>query len=212
VDNQSRYCYPGTDILINKENIRETTELQRFETIVASYRLAELEHFPIFGRFDLKHLQGIHRHLFQDVYPFAGSLRTENIAKGYFQFARHDFILSSAKQLFFELQFEGHLKNNSADRFADRAAYYMAEINVLHPFREGNGRTQREFIRTLGMNAGYRLDWGRVLPQDVLNASIKSVVDSKDLRDVIRSCIVNTDPEQHLSQAFRKRRSIERER
>ena len=65
----------------------------------------------------------------------------------------------------------------------------MAEINVAHPFREGNGRTQREFIRVLGLNNGFEIDWSRVDRNWVLNASIHSKIDSKELAEVMYRCI-----------------------
>ncbi|WP_301292803.1 Fic family protein [Paenibacillus tyrfis] len=75
------------------------------------------------------------------------------------------------------------------EEFASRAAHYMAEINILHPFREGNGRTQREFVRQLAANAGYQLDWSKADKSIVLQASIRSAVDTKELSNVILSCM-----------------------
>jgi cell filamentation protein len=202
-NSQSRYCYPGTSVLINKEDLRDQVILSRFENTATTLRGGQLKYEPIYGNFDLKHVQKIHGHLFQDVYPFAGKLRTENIAKGSFSFCSSEYIPSAAKELFSALSREKYLVNLALPQFAERAAHYMAEINVLHPFREGNGRTHREFIRSLALNAGYELDWSVCDKNAVLQASIKSVTNPRDLAGVIQKSILNETPEAKLSRIFR---------
>jgi len=182
--------YPGTSVLINQPGIRDQAELTRYENIVTTYRLAQLQLGPIPGWFDVDHLKQIHQHIFQDVYPFAGKIRKENIAKGFFQFAPSQYIERELDSLLKGLAKENGLMGKSPDQFADRAAHYMAELNVIHPFREGNGRTQREFVRTLALNAGYQLDWSIHNKEDIMRASIRSTVDTKDLSNIIRGSIV----------------------
>ncbi|MCE0553206.1 Fic family protein [Bacillus thuringiensis] len=84
------------------------------------------------------------------------------MAKDFFSFGDARFIESGAKELFGQLKQENYLKVMSPEKFSERAAHYLAEINVLHPFREGNGRNQREFTRTLAKNADYKIEWNRV--------------------------------------------------
>ena len=72
---------------------------------------------------------------------------------------------------------------------AKRLAYYLSELNVLHPFREGNGRTTREFIRQLALKNGYKLNLSKVMPEEVLNASIESIVDTKHLEKIFNECL-----------------------
>jgi cell filamentation protein len=189
MSDESMYVYPGTDVLINKLGIQDAEQLARFERIISKRQLSALELNPIKGNFDLAHLQEIHRFIFQDIYPFAGEIRRETIAKDYFTFAPANFIEPAARDLFGQLKREGHLKGLPLEQFADRAAHYMAEINVLHPFREGNGRTQREFIRQLAQNAGFQLDWSKVDPQKLLQASIRSKADTKELAAVIKESL-----------------------
>ena len=191
---ESKYVYPGTDVLINLPGIRDPEQLERFERTVTAEKLTRLKKNPIQGSFDFKHLQDIHRFLFEDIYPFAGKLRDENIAKDYFSFAPVQFLESSAHELFRQLRQEKYLQGLSVDQFADRAAYYMAEMNVLHPFREGNGRTQREFIRELAQHAGFTLDWSRVDQDKLFQASVRSKVDTRDLAAVIREAIQEANP------------------
>lgn len=192
-ESQSSFCYPGTDILINKENIRNFSELTKFESIVSTKRLNELILKPIRGYFDMEHLKKIHYHLFQDVYPFAGQIRTEDINKDGFPFAKYEHVESQGKSIINKLHQDKCLKETSIDVFSEKASYYMAEINVLHPFREGNGRTQREFIRNLASDAGYLLNWQTKSPLDVFLASVKSKFNTKDLTEVIRSSIKEKD-------------------
>jgi len=203
---QSRYCYPGTDVLINHAGLKEKEALSRFEDVATSFRIAELFMKGVTGKFDFQHLSEIHRHIFQDVYPFAGNVRQEDIHKG-FHFARHQFIESEGHRLLNELAAENHLKGLDADRFAERAAHYMAELNMLHPFREGNGRTIREFMRQLSRNAGYNLDFGLVPRQVVFEASVKSVVDPEPLAKVIRECLKEADL-QHSEQWVLLQKSV----
>jgi cell filamentation protein len=86
---------------------------------------------------------------------------------------------------------ENHLKGLDADTFAHRAAYYLGELNSIHPFREGNGRTQREFIRQLGSEAGYSINWSRVTREQMYNASVEShnLGKNAEFAAVIRSAI-----------------------
>ncbi|WP_229692080.1 Fic/DOC family protein [Paenibacillus radicis (ex Gao et al. 2016)] len=144
---------------------------------------------PCLGSFDLKHLKAIHHYIFQDIYPFAGQIRDEDISKGFY-FAPSQYILLQAKEIFRKLREESYLVGLDLEEFSQKAAELMGDINHLHPFREGNGRTQREFIRCLALRAGYKLDWSRVSTKETLDASIRSVVDDTPLADVIRRCII----------------------
>lgn len=181
--------YPDSSVLINLPGIRDQAALTKFENLATTYRLAQLQLFPATGSFDTNHIKTIHKHIFQDVYPFAGKIRTENIAKGYFQFAPARYVERELDSLLRGLNQEHNLVGKSMNHFSERAAHYMAEINVIHPFREGNGRTQREFIRTLAIHAGYELDWASRGKEEIMRASIRSTVDPKDLAEIIRSCI-----------------------
>ena len=78
----SKYCYPGTEVLINKLNIREASDLFQAEKELTYIRLQELQENPITGEFDFSHLKAIHRYIFQDIYEWAGRPRTVEIGKG----------------------------------------------------------------------------------------------------------------------------------
>ena len=185
----SVYCYKGTNVLVNKMNIKDPIALKNYETSVIGLKLMALSKRGITGKFDVSHFVSIHKFLFEDIYPFAGLFRTENIAKDYFQFAEWEYIESELERLLSELKSENYLVGLSKEQFASRLAYYWAELNVLHPFREGNGRTTREFLRQLSLKNGYILNLYKVNSQELLNASIKSIADTSDLENCLYKCL-----------------------
>ncbi len=184
---QDPYLIPGTEVLDNKLGIRDARELERAERLLTADRLVELTTEPVTGNFDLAHLQRIHRGLFQDVYDWAGDLREINISKGGMRFAMTGQLESSAAELFGRLARDNHLRGLQRSDFARSAAEFLGDVNALHPFREGNGRTQREFFRELAAHAGFNLDWSRTDAGEVVRASIASMVgDAKPLALILR--------------------------
>ena len=113
------------------------------------------------------------------------------IQKDHTEFARQMVIESAARQLFEQLAKEQHLHGLDADRFSQRAGHYLGEINVLHPFREGNGRAQREFIAQLALNAGHLIDWTGISQAEMVHASIAAYnSDATELTGLIRRALV----------------------
>ena len=100
----SKYCYPGSDVLINIPDLRDQKQLEAFERLVTADRLRMLELRPLRGNFDLDHLCRIHKFIFKDIYPFAGELRNEDISKGSFRFAHFRFIVPQTNQILDELK------------------------------------------------------------------------------------------------------------
>jgi len=173
---RSIYCYPGTEVLINKENIRDPKALADFEADITLLRQYEIQkENKANGMFGVAHLKRIHRYLFQDVYPFAGKFRREDIAKGNTVFYKSEYIEENLERLLDQLKKENFLRGLDKKEFSERAAYYLAEINMVHPFREGNGRALREFLRQLGAKVGYNLNWAHIDGADLLAATIRSV-------------------------------------
>lgn len=189
----SIYCYKNSDVLINKLDIKYNKKLEEFERKIVLAKLYELRQNNQIGNFDIEHFVGIHKFLFEDIYPFAGLFRTENIAKGNFSFAEWEYIEDELKKLLNLLKEENYLQNLDRNTFIKRLSYYMAELNVLHPFREGNGRTIREFIRQLAYKNGYVLNLKNINPKDMLHACIRSVVDTTQLEDIISECLENEE-------------------
>lgn len=165
------YCYPDSNVLINKLNIRDAGALAAAEREITSLKIAMAKQSPVKGRFDLQHLRRIHQYVFAEIYPWAGELRHVDIAKGN-QFCLAQNLTMYADTLFQKLERENYLLG--AENIPQRLAYYLSEINVLHPFREGNGRTQRLFIEYLAGAAGYKVDFSDVSPEEMVLASAES--------------------------------------
>ena len=169
-DADDTYCYPGTDALRNKAEITNAQDLDTFEGELSTLRSIEILENPIAGQFDLAHLQRIHLALFQDVYDWAGKIRTVDISRGNSRFANVRFIESAANDIFNKLARENWLKGLDAVALSKRLAHYLSEINALHPFREGNGRVQRIFISQLSQSAGYQLDYSDLEQEQIYRA------------------------------------------
>jgi cell filamentation protein len=168
------YIDPESGVLKNRLGITDQALLEAAEADFVAERSRELSQTPLAGRFDLAHLQAIHRRLFGDVYEWAGELRDIDISKGANRFAHHAHIATAAAPIFKKLAAENHLAGIGPADFSDRAAHYFAELNALHPFREGNGRAQREFISHLARTSGYYIAWENVNRAGMLQASIGS--------------------------------------
>jgi len=169
-DADDTYCYPGTDVLRNKAEITNAEDLDAYEGELSTLRSIEILESPIAGQFDLAHLQRIHLALFQDVYDWAGKIRTVDISRGNSRFANVRFIESAANEIFNKLARENWLNGLDADALSKRLAHYLSEINALHPFREGNGRVQRIFISQLSLSAGYQLDYSDLEQEQIYQA------------------------------------------
>jgi cell filamentation protein len=187
------YVYPGTFTLINLRGIRDPDQLRDFEANSTFRRGLELRERPLPNVFSSAHLKRIHEYLFQDVYAWAGEFRTVDIRKeGSTYFARPDFIQLSLDQLFASLQRKGELVGLEATSFAERAGDLFGDLNAIHPFREGNGRTQQELIRQLAARAGHTISWANVAREDMYRESAISFTsgNSEGLGRIIRAAIV----------------------
>jgi cell filamentation protein len=183
----------GEPCPLNFFGITVYSELAELEGFYVSKRVTQLEAGGIQGRFDLDHLRKIHRYLFQDVFPWAGQLRQVGLSKvGGAPFAPPVHLASALAELFSQLNIERLLRGLNVHMFSQRAAYYLGEINAIHPFREGNGRTQREFIRQLALNAGHTLSWAGFSLDENIEASILSHTrgDNSGLATIIERAIM----------------------
>jgi cell filamentation protein len=178
------YVYPGTDVLRNKEDIRDRGELHAFERNMTANRLETLpDDLPI----SAAGYRAIHRYIFQDVYDWAGEARTVDIAKNNDLFCLASFIDRELAKRFEAIRAEKALRGLDVEQFTRRAAHHLAELNAIHPFREGNGRTLRAFLFALGQQAGHEVDVALIDPQAWNEASRDSfrTGDSTPLRDAI---------------------------
>lgn len=185
-DSNDPYVYAGTKVLRNKLGLRDFDELWDAERAITGVRAAELEESPVNGEFDLEHLQAIHKALFRDIYDWAGTIREKGfIAKGNSLFCAAEFIMPYSDDLFARLKAENLLRGLDRDKFIQRVAFYISEINALHPFREGNGRTQRIFINLLAKQAGWNLNFKTIDPERLCDAYITSMTDTSDLIELL---------------------------
>lgn len=160
------YTYPGTQVLRNKADIRDQADLQRFERGVTAIRIQELREKPVGGDYSLRHLQDIHRQVFRDVYAWAGEVRTVDLAKGppgdRTVFTFKEDIPLKAEYIKITIEESRYLRGMDREKFASKMAEIYAAVNELHPFREGNGRTSREYVSQLAKESGHSLDFSRV--------------------------------------------------
>jgi cell filamentation protein len=169
-DWDSAYCYPESSVLINKLGILDEETLWEAERQLSSISILEILSKPIAGRFDFKHLRAIHKAIFKDIYPWAGNLRTVNISKGnLFCLPAHLEVYGNG--IFEKLIFENYLESESQAALPEKLARYLCEINMLHPFREGNGRAQRVFIEYLARNSGLHAEFSKVSEAEMNEAS-----------------------------------------
>ena len=177
------YTDPETGILRNRIGARTQAALDRAEGGLSVHRLVELaERYPVRASGDLDELRGIHRHLFQDLYEWAGRVRTVDIRKpGGEPFLPASRIEVGTRFVFDELRREKHLRGLSRSAFVERLAHHYDALNYAHPFREGNGRTQRVFWSRVGRDAGWHLDW-RLVSRERNDQASRAAMERSDLR------------------------------
>lgn len=163
------YCYQDTDILVNNLGIMDAQILENVEKQVFLLNYTNFNNHNIEYTFDLGMLKKIHWVFFKELYPWAGEIRTVELSRG-IMFCRSELIESYSKGIFEELKKERYLEGLDVEKLADRLAYYLGEINAIHPFREGNGRTQRKFIELLAAHNGYTLVFDGITKEEMYMA------------------------------------------
>ena len=156
------YLLNGSTCLINRLGITDTQALNEAEAAISEVAFAELIANPIEPTFNLEHLCRIHHYLFRDIYEWAGQLRQTEISKGGQLFLPYRNIEDVAAEVFYQLQKDSFLRELDETEFAYKAAYYLGRVNMIHPFREGNGRVQRIFLDQLAELSGYAFQWSGV--------------------------------------------------
>ena len=184
---QSRYCYHGSNILINKLDIHEQKTLDKAERNITALMLMKLQLNPIPNPkelFSVEYFINLHKQVFEYIYPFAGTIRKENMVKGNTPFCRPDFIYKYLTMLFDKI-FDDVKKIKTKDDILNFLSYYYSELNIIHPFREGNGRIMREYLRQVVifinqyLDLDYELDFSNVTDEDkdnLINGSITSAM------------------------------------
>jgi cell filamentation protein len=152
------YTDPVTEVLRNKLGLDTAEELAAAEREITHAALILIRESPVRPTYDLAHLCAIHRRIFGDIYQWAGQIRTVAIAKGS-PFCLPQYIESASAGIFRALRGEDFLRGLERGPFIDRLTFYLGEVNAVHPFREGNGRTQRAFFEQLTRDVGFTLNW-----------------------------------------------------
>lgn len=163
------YAYKGTETLKNRLGLRDPDALEAFELEMTTLRASE----PLpAGDFGVGHYRRIHRHLFQDVYRWAGRNRTVRTAKDGNRFCHPEYLDAELSRLFEDVG--GLIAAADTDSFIAGVARFLADLNAIHPFREGNGRVQLVFVALLAERTGFPLDFAKVRPCPFLVAMIDS--------------------------------------
>lgn len=155
------YFTEHPDVLQNKLNIFDATELEKQEYKITAEKIVETLQKASSEEPDFNSLLKLHYSLFCDIYDFAGQIRTVNISKPNMAvpFCYADFINNEAERIFSRLKSLNYLRNLPKEEFTKELAWLSSELNALHPFREGNGRTTRLYLMLLARRNGYLLDF-----------------------------------------------------
>lgn len=167
------YCYRGSFTLKNNLNIKNMDELEKAEREITAITARKIAYRP--PPYSLEHMKNLHRQLFSDLYDWAGELRSVDISKGGTRFCNCGRMIAESNKLFKSLENDNWLKNLQKDDFCNKLAEYYCEFNMIHPFREGNGRVQRMLFEHLALSAGYDLDWADIQQKEWIQANIDGV-------------------------------------
>ena len=167
--------------LENKLGIEDSAELAREEERISKKKALELFETGYLdsleaGTFDT--LSRIHKYLFDEIYDFAGNIRMVNLAKGNFRFAPVIYLEEALKSI-------DKMPQSDFDEIVEK----YVEMNIAHPFREGNGRAIREFVREYALSFGFDIDWSKVDKTQLMDAMIESVFDVKSLKACLLICL-----------------------
>lgn len=201
-NNKDPYLYPGTDTLVNTAGIKDKVQLEEFERDTVALNLSQLEESPILGPFNSQRLKETHKRIFADIYPWAGEYRenTGTMVKERFgnqvMYADSAYIESELNKLFRAMEKEQFFHGMDTEKISERLGHYYGELDALHPFREGNSRTLRQFTSDLALNAGMNLDWSLVAADDDARTNLYLArdvavinADSSMLADIIKKTV-----------------------
>jgi len=203
------YLDPPSGILRNKFGLTNQEALNQAESNSVSMRSTLLQLNTINGNFDSEHLKQIHSYLFRDVYDWAGQFRTIPLAKAdyvqgreFTKFTAPELIEEQLDKAFCQLAEEHYFAGLQRREFARKVAALLSEINRIHPFREGNGRAQRQFVRQLADNLGYKLHFTVVSKERLIQASILSATGDMTMMERLLDEITDTERIQPLAKVI----------
>ena len=171
-------------ILDNKLNIKDSAELAREEERISKKKALELFEKNILDAFEIGTFKGlcdIHKYLFSDIYPFAGQLRTVNIANGNFRFAPLMYLEAALESI-----------DNMPQSTFDEIIEKYVEMNIAHPFREGNARSTRIWLDCILKKELHKVvDWSRVDKEDYLLAMERSPIKDVEIKVLLKSALTD---------------------
>lgn len=183
------YLYPELNVMRNRLGIRQAERLAQAAYEFTALRAATLSLGPLLR--GLPHLCAIHQHLYQDIFDWAGDIREMDIYQGDTRFCHFAYIEKEGNALMQDLEEEGYLVGLEKADFINRLSHYYCEINVLHPFRIGNGIVQRIFFEQLAIHAGYQLDWRGIDPEAWAQANQSGAMGDLSALNTIFSKVVS---------------------
>jgi len=203
------YVYPGTEVLRNNYGIKDKEQLDIVENIITKAQMRGVIQEPI--SMDAHSYQNIHKHIFGKVYPWAGELRIVDMSKGDSFFCRAERLVPEMNKRFELIKDDNYLKNLSEKEFAQKAAEHISELNAIHPFPEGNGRTNRLFLENIARQAGHHFDQRLLDPQNWNDSSIDSFKhqDYKLLASEIEIAIVDPEKTKNFTDPVKLRHARE---
>ena len=190
------YLQPN-GVLRNKLGMQDGYELLAYEKDFVVTRYIDLKK-QTFRAFDLNTLKKIHGEMFQDVYDWAGQFRTVDIAKNNTFFCHCPYLEEQGKEIFKQLRKDNYLQGLETEMFCKKAADLYCDLNMLHPFREGNGRTQHMLIYQVAKNAGYELGMAKADREKLMARAVLGAVDSRFMAELMRETIRVLPKEKHL--------------
>ncbi|SCX31825.1 cell filamentation protein [Ruminococcaceae bacterium P7] len=193
IDSISDDCYEGTTCLINKYNIRDESKLAELEAMITLAITSEMEQVALKDGFNENDYKAIHRQLFDTLYTWAGEYRTIDISKKGTAFAKHDEIPELLMNCFKRLKAMDFFRGLPFDDFIDEIVDIYCTTNYIHPFREGNGRTQRVFLSQLIHYNGYEIHFSKIDTDELMLGTIHAAHGVVDyLRDIFKEHIKPT--------------------
>lgn len=177
-------------VLINKLGLTDTQMLNEIEADIAGVEVSKILLSAPPPVFNLDYHRQLHYQIFQLVYPWAGELRKVDIGKGDTLFLNHSQIEQASQQLFADLAADNLLQGLSHEVFSQKVGEYLVRLNHIHPFREGNGRTQRLLVSKLAQNAGILMDWSAVSNEAMKRACIEGI--NGNTRQMVRLILLNS--------------------
>ena len=186
-------CYEGTTCLVNKLGIRDDKKLAEIEAQITFAKAVMLDETPIDDGFGFEHFKKIHEFLLCDLYEWAGQVRTVDISKKRTKFLDAASIEGIGTKCFAKVK-DGYFENLSFDEFVKRIAEFYNDVNYIHPFREGNGRTQRIYFTQLIRHYGYDINFADVDTDELMIATIQASSGVMDfLVEFFENSIINPD-------------------